>query len=128
MSTLRDTSFVPPDSLQFFFGRPTHFFTLQNFRKIVNGSHHFLTFPPFSHYFYSTISILYIKNQWVPPLHPLYFLFSTTLYILLNLRSQIQYKLLGETEGVERSSYKLRALNFREPCAVALAQNQPWLP
>ena len=46
--------------LQFLFKYPTHFFTLQNFLKIVNEFHHFRTF---SHYFYSTIFFLYIKNQ-----------------------------------------------------------------
>ena len=36
-----------------FFGCLIQFFTFQNLPKIVNGSHHFPTFPPFSHYFYS---------------------------------------------------------------------------
>ena len=53
------------------------------------------TFTPLSR------SLLYIKNQRVPPLHPLFFLFSTsTLYIFLNLRVQTQCKKLGGTEGV----------------------------
>ena len=71
-----------------FLGCPIQFFTFQNLPKIVNGSHHFSTFLSFSHYFYSTIFFLYIKNQWVPPLYPLFFLFSTTLYIFLNLCAQ----------------------------------------
>ena len=35
-----------------FLGCPLQFFTFQNLPKIVNGFHHFLTFPSFSHYFY----------------------------------------------------------------------------
>ena len=58
------------------------------------------TFTPFSHYFYSTISLLFIKNWRVPPLHPLFLLFSTTLYIFLNLRAQTKRKELAGTEGV----------------------------
>ena len=71
-----------------FLGFLIQFFTFQNLPKIVKESHHFSTFLSFSHYFYSTIFFLYIKNQWVPPLHPLFFLFSITLYIFLNLRAQ----------------------------------------
>ena len=41
-----------------FLGCPIQFFTFQNLPNIVNGSHHFPTFPPFSHYFYSLFTLL----------------------------------------------------------------------
>ena len=55
-----------------YFLRPFHFFTLSffgcaiqffTFQNLLNRSHHFFTFLSFSHYFYSTIFFLYIKNQ-----------------------------------------------------------------